>query len=145
MGFINQPSWSFPSDFIEPNFQLPLVCRQIYIEAAAMIYTDNIFLFSNNDTMDRWIKSIPIGRQRDVTMLDIPCAYLSLYRNGARKPLHSKFPNLKRVGINEKFITFVQVRGETTEQTRERIEQLIHDQGGEHLEVEWYSLPAPTL
>lgn len=89
-----------PIGFVRPTFQLPRVCRQVYLEASAYVYTENTFAFHDLASFDRWIKNRCIGQRRFVASLDIPRTYTRLYRSSLRKGFRLKFPNIKRIGID---------------------------------------------
>ncbi|KAF3040078.1 hypothetical protein E8E12_005299 [Didymella heteroderae] len=59
--------------FVRPSFQLPKVCRQIYVEASPYMYTMNTFAFHSIAIADRWIKN---------------------------RRFRAKYPNIQRIGID---------------------------------------------
>ncbi|KAJ4325868.1 hypothetical protein N0V94_000430 [Neodidymelliopsis sp. IMI 364377] len=89
-----------PPGFVRPTFQLPEVCRQIYLEASPYIYTLNTFAFHSLLALDKWIKNRCLGQRRLIASLDVPRTYVRLYRSGLRKTFRSKFPNIERIGID---------------------------------------------
>lgn len=94
------PSSFCPLGFVRPTFQLPRVCRQIYVESAPYIYTLNTFAFHSVATFDRWIKNRCLGQKRLIASLDVPRTYARLYRSGFCKSFRTKFPNISRIGID---------------------------------------------
>lgn len=94
------PDTLCPPGFVRPTFQLPRVCRQIYVESAAYVYTMNTFAFHSIATADRWIKNRCVGQRRLITSLDVPRTYARLYRSGFRKNFTTKFSNICRIGID---------------------------------------------
>ena len=94
------PDTMVPLGFEQPTFQLPGVCRQIYVESSPYVYTLNTFTFHNTATFDKWIKNRCIGQRRLIASLDVPRTYTRLYRSGFRRTFKSKFPNISRIGID---------------------------------------------
>ncbi|KAF2797889.1 hypothetical protein K505DRAFT_234490 [Melanomma pulvis-pyrius CBS 109.77] len=131
-----------PSNFVRPTFQLLQVCRQIYIEASHIVYTMNTFGFNNGDVMDRWIKSIPLGHKRAVASIDVPSMYMSTYTMGTRKPLHRKFPNIKRIGIDIHYAKQVRERNETLDQAKARVQTMVRGWECENVKIEWHDSQA---
>ncbi|KAF1925336.1 uncharacterized protein M421DRAFT_13816, partial [Didymella exigua CBS 183.55] len=139
-----------PPGFIRPTFQLPRVCRQIYVEASPYVYMLNTFTFHNMATFDRWIKNRCIGQRRLVTSLDVPCTYARLYRSGFRKPFVSKFPNITRIGIDNwtLFCDYNEIRRlpenngkgalELWVDAKAKIIAEVKDKEGQHLRIEWH-------
>ena len=94
------PDTLCPPGFVRPTFQLPKVCRQIYLEASPYVYTLNTFAFHTVAALDRWIKNRCVGQRRLIASLDVPRTYMRLYRTGFRRTFKSKFPNISRVGVD---------------------------------------------
>jgi hypothetical protein len=94
------PDTLCPPSFVRPTFQLPKVCRQIYVEASPYIYTMNTFTFHSIATADRWTRSRCVGQRRLIASVDVPRTYARLYRSGFRRTFRSKFPNIQRIGID---------------------------------------------
>ncbi|KAF3040226.1 hypothetical protein E8E11_007275 [Didymella keratinophila] len=86
--------------FVRPTFQLPRVCRQVYVEASPYVYTLNTFAFHKLATFDRWVKKRCVGQRRLISSLNVPRTYARLYRSGFRKTFTAKFPNISRIGID---------------------------------------------
>ncbi|KAF2622060.1 hypothetical protein BU25DRAFT_415585 [Macroventuria anomochaeta] len=94
------PDTLCPPGYVRPTFQLPKVCRQIYVEASPYVYSLNTFAFHSMATLDRWIKSRCVGQKRLIASLDIPRTYMRMYRTGFRRSFRSKFPNISRLGVD---------------------------------------------
>ncbi|KAF9699642.1 hypothetical protein EKO04_002656 [Ascochyta lentis] len=94
------PATKIPPGFVPPNFQLPRVCRQLYVESSPYVYTLNTFTFHSMSAFDRWIKNRCLGQRRLIASVDVPRTYTRLYRSGLRKSFRQKFPNIQRVGID---------------------------------------------
>jgi len=127
------------TNFVTPNFRLPQVCRQIYAESAHMVYTLNTFGFNNGDTMERWIKVLPLGWKRVVTSIDVPLSYMRPYRAGRRQPFQRKFPNVKRLGIDVLHLDYIRENGESYEHAKSRVQKLIHDWDSKEIKVDWHA------
>jgi hypothetical protein len=138
------------SSFVAPTFAVHKVCRQMYAEASAMIYTLNNFGFDNFDTFDRWILNRAPGQMRLVVSLNIPFGYYSLYRDGFRKLLRQTFPGITRVGLH---ITMAEMNQrvipgtwfhtvpikESLENVKKRFVDEVKKKEGENLNVDWYN------
>lgn len=127
-----------PSNFVKPTFQLLRVCRQIYVEASHMVYTMNTFGFNNGDVMERWFKSIPLGHKRAVASINVPSSYMRTYAKGIRKPLHQKFLNIKRIGIDIHYVKRVRERNETLEQAKARVQTMVQGWECENVKIEFH-------
>lgn len=84
---------------VQPGFALPIVCRQTYVEAFAMVYSLNTFNFSHRSTLDHFIRNRALGQRRLVASIVVPCDYFRLYRSDRRKRFRQTFPNLKHVRV----------------------------------------------
>lgn len=127
---------------VTPNFQLPQVCRQIYAESAHMVYTLNTFGFSNGDTLDRWVKALPLGWKRVVTSINVPLSYMESYRAGRRQPFQRKFPKIKRLGIDVMYPNIIRqarLEMESYEQAKARVRKMISDLDSKEIRVDWHA------
>jgi hypothetical protein len=138
------------SNFVAPTFAVHKVCRQMYVETSAMIYTLNNFGFDNFDTFDRWILNRALGQMRLVVSLNIPFGYYSLYRDGFRKLLRQTFPSITRVSLHIKMAEMNQrvIPGtwfhtvpskEALEDVKKRFVDEVKKKEGEDLNVDWYN------
>jgi hypothetical protein len=130
---------------VAPNFKLPLVCRQVYVESASLIYTHNTFAFDHLFTIDAWIRERTQGQRRIVASINAPLQYMRMYRTGKRKQFYRTFPNLQRLGIDnwiphfESPIISGSVDGKSMlEQARERIEAEVRAKEGRNIWIDWY-------
>jgi len=144
---------SFPLEtggsFVWPNFALPKVCRQLYVEAAAMVYTLNNFSFFNKLAMDRFIKHRALGQRRLITSITVPSDYFRLYAAGHRKKLRRTFPDVKRIIVEvdrdfnpprrmyPRTWTPINPHRKSFEHTKEDIVELVNEREGASLEVDW--------
>lgn len=85
----------------EPTFSLPRVCRQIYVETSAMIYTLNRFDFSFSGTsmFDSFIRNRVSGQRCLISCIAVPIGFFQFYLRNRRKPFRVTFPNIKRVVV----------------------------------------------
>lgn len=122
--------------WIVPNFTLPRVCRQIYVESAPFIYTNNTFTFDLLLTIDAWIKRLTHGQRRLVASIDVPPQYMRMYRSNRRKRFFRTFPNLERVGVSScwQYPDIDQLYGK---QERAFIEAEICEKEGRQLWIDW--------
>jgi hypothetical protein len=74
---------SFSGTFVKPTFDLLQASRQLYLEAAAFVYTLNTFGFNDFGTLDCWI--IKHALNGSAWSLQLMCyTYVQLYCNGHR-------------------------------------------------------------
>ncbi|KAL1603993.1 hypothetical protein SLS60_005585 [Paraconiothyrium brasiliense] len=121
-----------------PTFHLHKVCRQAYVETAPLIYTLNTFGFYKVSAMDRWIKLRPIGQLQLITSIEVPFSYFSLYIQGLRTKFRKRFPNLKRIGLDEYGATHATKKDETVQESKPAIANILKEREGDDVEVEWY-------
>jgi hypothetical protein len=118
-----------PRIFVKPAFALPRVCRQMYVETAATVYTLNTFTFTDLQTLDRFIKDRALGQRRLVTSIDVP--------------------NVKRIGIHVQVAlstqrvipwtwSLVRPLKEPLADTKKRLESWAREKEGVDLEIDWH-------
>jgi hypothetical protein len=111
----------------------------MYIEISPYIYTLNTFGFDGYTTFDRWIRHRPLGQKRLIASINMPYDYTHLYHDGFRKSFREKFPNIKRIGIDDHVAIFSRTSQETDiEMARQRIVKSVRDKEGANVRVEWY-------
>ncbi|KAF1911610.1 hypothetical protein BDU57DRAFT_95101 [Ampelomyces quisqualis] len=129
----------FPRTFVKPTFALSRVCRQIYVEASSYIYTLNTFGFDGFASFDRWAKDRALGQARLITSINMPYDYTHLYRRGFRTSFRRKFPNIKRIGVDEHVAFFSRTSpDDTIEMAEQRIVDLIKLKEGADILVDWH-------
>ncbi|KAI4708984.1 hypothetical protein J4E89_006386 [Alternaria sp. Ai002NY15] len=144
------------SSFVQPTFAVPKVCRQMYVESSAMVYSLNNFGFDNLDTCDRWILGRPLGQRRLIVSVDMPFGYYSLYKDGFRKLLRQTFPGIVRVNLHTKMAEMSQrivtstwfhtvPTREPLNDTKQRFVDQVKKKEGDGIEVDWYSGSANSL
>ncbi|CAA9964472.1 hypothetical protein PTMSG1_07831 [Pyrenophora teres f. maculata] len=144
LSHVSRPLRATTSGFVKPKYALPTVCRQIYVEAAAMVYTLNNFRFDDRNVMDCFIKHRALGQRRLITSVDVSIAYFRLYTTGARKLLRQTFPNIKRIGVpivvahNAQHISPNNSQKELLEDAKKRVVNFVKQKEGSDLKVEWY-------
>jgi hypothetical protein len=104
-----------------------------------MVYTLNIFGFNNSDTMDRWVKALPLGWKRAVTSIDVPLSYMRTYQAGRRQTFHRKFPRIKRLGIDGLYPYYMRKHAESYAQSKDRVRKLIHDRDSKNITIDWHA------
>jgi hypothetical protein len=138
-----------PRIFVKPAFALPRVCRQMYVETAATVYTLNTFTFTDLQTLDRFIKDRALGQRRLVTSIDVPFEYFRLYADDFRKLFRQTFPNVKRIGIHVQVAlstqrvipwtwSLVRPLKEPLADTKKRLESWAREKEGVDLEIDWH-------
>ncbi|KAF1935112.1 hypothetical protein EJ02DRAFT_389673 [Clathrospora elynae] len=138
-----------PRAFVRPTFAIPRVCRQMYTELSAMVYTLNNFGFDNHDTFDRWIKGRAFGQKQLITSIDIPFAYYNLYEGGFRKLFRQTFPNIKRVRLHLQMALLrqrviegswleIKPKREPLGETKLRFARYMQEKEGVEIEVDWH-------
>jgi hypothetical protein len=135
-----RPAQHFPRTFVRPNFALSRVCRQVYVESSAFIYTLNTFRFNNCTAIDRWVKSLALGQKRLVASIDVPSDYMHKYRHGLRKSFFAKFANIKRVGVDEHVAVYGRRPGDdkSLATAKKREEDFIRAKEGKSIRIEWH-------
>ncbi|KAH8733045.1 hypothetical protein GQ44DRAFT_766109 [Phaeosphaeriaceae sp. PMI808] len=129
----------FPRNFVRPNFALPRVCRQIYVESSAFIYTLNTFGFDSYTSLDGWVRDRPLGQKRLVDSVNIPYDYMHFYYGGFRKTFREKFPNITRVGVDEHVPRFSRKSStDTIKMAKQRVVDFLRAKEKADLEVEWH-------
>jgi hypothetical protein len=137
------------ASFVPQTFAVHKVCRQMYVEASAMIYELNNFGFDNLDTFDRWIKGRALGQRRLITSVDIPFGYYRLYRDGFRKLFRQTFPGITKVRLHLAMAEMSQrvlpdtwhhavPTKEPIEDTKKRFADQVKKKEGEGVDVEWH-------
>lgn len=113
------------------------------------MYTLNTFAFAHLAAFDRWIKHRCAGQRRLVASLDVPRVYMRLYRAGLRKEFCRKFPNVRRLGVDNEtvFCEFARrrrvlgdggrVAGEMWREAQKEIVRQIEGKEGGKVVVEW--------
>jgi hypothetical protein len=138
-----------PHVFVKPAFTLPSVCRQVYVETAAMVYTLNKFTFTDLQTLDRFIRDRELGQRRLITSIDVPFEYFRLYADEIRKLFRQTFPNIKRIGIHVQIAlstqrvipwtwSLVRPLKEPLSDTKKRLEGYVQKKEGVDLEIDWH-------
>ncbi|KNG47733.1 hypothetical protein TW65_05538 [Stemphylium lycopersici] len=134
---------------VKPTFALPRVCRQIYVEAAAIIYTLNTFSFSSQQTLDGFIRHRALGQRRLIISIDVPFNYFRLYHMEFRDRFRIAFPNIKRIGIHilaaqitqrvlEWTWTWKTPQREPIGDAKKKIEDFVKDKEGNDLVIGWH-------
>ncbi|KAA8616604.1 hypothetical protein PtrSN002B_006901 [Pyrenophora tritici-repentis] len=140
---VSSPLEVTTSGFVKPKYAVPAVCRQMYVEAAAMVYTLNTFSFDDQDAMDTFIRDRALGQRRLITSVDVTVAYFRLYITGARKLFCQTFPRIKRIGVhimaahNAQHI-YSSSQKEPLEDAKQRVVDFVKEKEGTGVEVEWY-------
>ncbi|KZM25614.1 uncharacterized protein EKO05_0001866 [Ascochyta rabiei] len=137
--------------FVRHTFQLPKVCRQVYVESSHHVYLLNTFTFLSMGAFDRWIKNRCFGQRRLIASLDIPRVYTRLYRSGFRRSFRQKFPNIRRIGIDNwtLFCEYGEIKRvpenrqksafERWNDARAKIIAEVKEKEGHHVTVAWHS------
>lgn len=129
----------FPRTFVTPTFALTHVCRQTYVEASAYVYTLNTFGFDGYASFDRWIKNRVPGQSELITSVNMPYDYTHLYRGGFRRSFRRKFPNIKRIGVDEHVAFFSRTSPDDRIKMAEmRIVDFIKLKEGADILVDWH-------
>lgn len=135
-----RPAGHFPSTLVHPHFTLPKVCRQVYVESSAFIYTLNTFRFNNCTALDQWVKSLAPGQRRLVASVDVPCDYMHKYRHGLRKSFCAKFENIERIGVDEHVAVYGKRPGDDKGlgPAKKREVEFILAKEGKSFRIEWH-------
>ncbi|KAF2874936.1 hypothetical protein BDV95DRAFT_303514 [Massariosphaeria phaeospora] len=128
------------STTMPPNFKLPQVCRQTYVETGPLIYSNNTFRFQSGKALDHWIKRRALGQRRRVQSLDIPTVYMSFYQKRRRREFNKTFPDIKRIGVDTESINRARWHGKESVPDSFRRMRLFmlswEEKSGEELAVE---------
>ncbi|USP77329.1 hypothetical protein yc1106_04603 [Curvularia clavata] len=133
-------------EMIEHTFELPLVCRQTYVEASPMIYTLNRFEFYQTRTFDHFIRNRVLGQRCLISCVTVPVGYFQHYLQHRRRPFCSKFPNIERIRVKYLAANLEIVVRRLFERPVEFedhglkswIEDYVKHRECRHLEIEWY-------
>jgi hypothetical protein len=68
--------------WVTPNFSLPRVSRQLYLEASALIYKSNTFAFETASAFDGWSKPRVPGQRRMLVSVAVPDTEMREYAGG---------------------------------------------------------------
>ncbi|KAH6638490.1 hypothetical protein C7974DRAFT_285444, partial [Boeremia exigua] len=74
---------------------LPVVCRQVYAEMHALLYTLNNFIFVDGTAMRSWMSCRTLRQRQLIRSLKLPRAATNYYQHPPNTQLVRKFPNLK--------------------------------------------------
>lgn len=127
---------------LNPYIQLHKVCKQTHAEVAPLIYTLNTFCCYYLEPFDKWMKNRSSRQMQLVTSVRVPIQYFRLYSQGFRDNFCERFPNLKRLGLNEILPCLVQDMGETSRECEAKIAEKVQEREGEDLSIEWYVWPS---
>lgn len=144
------PDTLCPPGSARPTFQLPRVCRQMYVEASPYVYSMNTFAFHSMAALDQWIKNRCVGQRRLIASLNIPRTYARLYRCGLRRDFRLKFSNISRIGIDNwtLFCDYDEIRRlpenkgklalDMWVEAKAKIVAEIHMREGKNVRVDWH-------
>lgn len=121
----------------KPNFQLPMICRQMRSEISPFIYNLNTFTFSYKDTIDTWVKNRAPAQLRLITSVDLPAQYMQFYLTKRSMTLRTHFPNIERVGLDIYFVICERGLNETIECCQERLTKVVKESDGDGVKVYW--------
>jgi hypothetical protein len=124
--------------WITPNFSLPRVSRQLYLEASAVIYKSNTFAFETASAFDGWSKRRVPGQRRMVVSVAVPDTEMREYAGRRRKRYTRTFPMLQRIAVRKpEWWHKGGRRRRIAAEEWEGIEELVEAKEGRRLEIEW--------
>lgn len=84
----------------KPCILFPIVCRQIYEETHALLYTLNTFSFTTDTVMSSWISGRSLAQRQQVRSIKVPSNKSDYYRKTDASQLTLIFPNLQTIYID---------------------------------------------